>query len=378
MPQARQVVGITNESVSYLPLPPPIWARIPSDLPSPAITPFSTPPPIIPLDSVSASCSCRSGDDRERYNPFAATEQKACIIYDLNEAWESVIDLQRCTLCKVRFVGPDCRSVGLFNWNNRILLSHQLLDEYSSAFTTSETPFVAWVSVASRRYQTKRPNGLGFLSEKIFRAAWFSYTRLLQLNGDMLCPRCGPTPKAIIFDGVSLAFNRKNVLNSLCPPTKIHSESAIRENVVRSKRLQCIQDAALRKNIRKILNGPSLYKSDLCASQMGPVNNQHISDDEISHESGSSEEEEVRLRNDSRRKTATLLKQRALVERFKLIPDVVDQLKIINPDLAAVFNKYFGIDSIMERKEPPTVYIKLFIQVRNQYHFEYTIIIFIL
>jgi hypothetical protein len=39
---------------------------------------------------------------------------------------------------------------GVFNFNNRILFTHDLLDEYTSAYTSSETPFVGWVATVSR------------------------------------------------------------------------------------------------------------------------------------------------------------------------------------------------------------------------------------
>lgn len=102
--------------------------------------------------------------------------------------------------------------MGLFNWNNRLLFTHQLLDEYTIAFTSSETPFVAWVSVISQWYQSCNPTSTIFISKKIFHTAWFSYSSLLQLEGDMICPDCGPSPEAVIFDGVSLSFNRKHML----------------------------------------------------------------------------------------------------------------------------------------------------------------------
>ena len=305
-----------------------------------------------------------------KYNPFIPTERRPCIIYDLREAWKSTIDLQKCAICKVRYVGPDCRRIGLFNWNNRVLIAHHLLDEYTSAFTTSETPFAVWITVASRRYETKNPDGIAFLSEKMFRAAWFSYTRLLQLEGNMLCPKCGPTPKAVIFDGVSLAFNRKNVLESLRPPMTIHRDSAIRPNVIRAKRLQCIPDAELRKLIRRIITGPSLTKVDVALRDSGVEPSAgHASEDEISHESGSSEEEDVRLRNETWRKAAALQKNKILLERFKLIPQVVEKLKIINMDLGTLFDRHFGVDSVIQRRITPPVYSKLFIQVSsNSYH----------
>ena len=79
----------------------------------------------------------------------------SCTIYNIMESYEATIELQVCSKCppnRRRHVGPDCRTLGLFNYNNRILLTHDLLDDYTMAYTSSETPFVAWVGVVSRRY----------------------------------------------------------------------------------------------------------------------------------------------------------------------------------------------------------------------------------
>jgi len=174
-------------------------------------------------------------------------------------------------------------------------LTHHLLDDYTSAFTSSETPFSSWVSVLSQRYKAVSPGGIPFLSKNIFCSAWFSYTRLIQFGDDMKCLHCGPTPKAVIFDGVSLAFNQKNITSSLAPPTVIHPESSICDHTVRVKRLQIIPDAVTRKQIRKIVVGPPLNITNSTSSTTSSID----LNNDITEESGSSEEEDIRQCNNS-------------------------------------------------------------------------------
>lgn len=169
--------------MSYLPLPPPVWARIPSDPPPPTITPLSSAPECIPFTQDAATCFCQP--DRPKYNPFLELERRPCLVYGLTGVWQTTIEVQKCHACKYRYIGPDCRSLGLFNFNNRILVTHQLLEDYLATFTASETPIRAWVNVMTRRYETL--GSLPFLKHEMFGSVWFSYARLLALNDDMVC-----------------------------------------------------------------------------------------------------------------------------------------------------------------------------------------------
>jgi len=127
---------------------------------------------------------------------------------------------------------------------------HSVLEDYTSSYTTSETPFIAWVTVMARRYHPHK-----FISDKRFRSIWFAYAGLLQLNEDMVCPICGPTPKVTIWDGVTLAFGRRHVLPTLHPPTTIVKNAPQRSNTRYPIKPQHLQDKDLRKNLRFVLNG---------------------------------------------------------------------------------------------------------------------------
>ncbi|KDR65668.1 hypothetical protein GALMADRAFT_148490 [Galerina marginata CBS 339.88] len=256
-PPVRHATSRSNESVSYRTLPAPIWARIPSDPSPPPIIHLNGAPEFISIQGETATCCCKS--ERVQYSPFSETIRRPCIIYDIKTSWDSVIELQQCLACKKRCVGPDCREIGLFNWNNRILFTHQLLDDFIAAYTTSETPIRSWVSVMARRYESSnaaRP----FIGHQTFSTVWFSYVRLLQLDKNTVCSKCGPSPEALIFDGVSISFSRRNMLSSIQPPTIIHpTKSSVRECTIRVRNQQFIPDLTLRKQIRMVLSGPSLF-----------------------------------------------------------------------------------------------------------------------
>ncbi|KAJ7225309.1 hypothetical protein GGX14DRAFT_348979, partial [Mycena pura] len=152
-----------------------------------------------------------------------------CTVYGLYRAWATSIELQACpnSRCRHQLIGPDGREHGIFNYNNQKLFTHDLLDEYTAAYTSSETPFSAWVSVLSWRYEL-HSGAHSFVTAEVFRCVWFAYVKLQYLEGSMMCPRCGPSPENTIWDGVTLAFNRKHLLPTLEPPTTMQSESVKR------------------------------------------------------------------------------------------------------------------------------------------------------
>lgn len=261
-PQVREAVDDGKKpAVSHLPILPPLWARVPGDKEIyPRPKPLREVPQLLTLDGLS-SCPC--GETRSAYDPSEPTVETDCMIYTLLEALPCRIQLQRCKSCPMqrqRAIGPDPRNLGIFNYDNRILLTHDLLDDYTSNFTSSETPFVAWVGVIARRYEDQssvRP----FISHEQFRAAWFSYTAIQELKDDLECPRCGPYPEHVIFDGVTLAFNLRHLLPTLKPPTIPDENSPVRNSRYLGKQ-QAIQDGNLRKEVKSILQGKQLLSKD--------------------------------------------------------------------------------------------------------------------
>ncbi|KAJ3500055.1 hypothetical protein NMY22_g19388 [Coprinellus aureogranulatus] len=177
------------------------------------------------IGRLAADSTC-ADEHRTRYDPTQPTEIKFCKLYTLISVYNVQVEVQLCRHCpleKRRYVGPDLRAWGIFNYNNSILVSHELLDEYTSEFTSSETPFTAFVLRIARRYKR---GGVRFMGEDLLRSVWFAYVYLQRLTDDMTCKSCGPSPSTVIFDGVTLGSQ------------------------------QLLPDALLRRKVRAALEGP--------------------------------------------------------------------------------------------------------------------------
>jgi len=247
----------------------------------------------------------------------------------------------------------------IFNLNNRILLTHELLNDYTSAYTASETPFAAWVTVVTRRYESQKSQHK-FLSEQMFRAAWFAYVALQNLDGDMECPSCGPSPENTIWDGITLAFNQKHLLPSLEPPTTICHDSPIRERTRYVYKQQLLQDKNLRKLVRRIISGPppipmpadsgtSPVANDADRSR-GPGGSDDGDDDEITE-------------TDQAAKSADKSKNE-IFARIEGIPLAFEELTSVNAGLGGLFRDQFGLEALRGGRWGNPVYRRFFHQVR--------------
>ena len=212
------------------------------------------PPTLLKLDE-RATYACKEGL-RAKFNRGRPVTVQTCTVYTFLGAFQVEIEVQRCPRCPPqsrRDIGPETRDIGLFNYNNSVLFTHELFNEYISAFTSSETPFEAWVLQVSRRYLDTQSSP-AFVGGKLFRAAWFAYVRLMVLEGDKTCPSCKDYLENIIFDGVSLAFGRKHVDAGLEPPTTTTALSPVRNSSLCPKQ-QWVVDSAVRKQLRNWLQG---------------------------------------------------------------------------------------------------------------------------
>ena len=270
----------------------------------------------------------------------------------MQEAFNCEIERQICPSgCsggRYRFIGPDCSKNGLFNYNNRILFTHDLLNDYTLCYTTSETPFTAWVTVMQTRYGQFSP-GATFVSEEIFRTAWFSFASLQSFGEEMQCPVCGPEPSVVIFDGVTIAFGKKHLTGSLEPPTVPDGHSSVR--TCRSVQGQAaITDKGLRGRIRKVVSGRSLLVS---TQELGNGN------DEEDWTDSSSDVEDA----ESSAVSQKLLKE--VVERIDLIPAVSEGLSKIEKSLGGLFHRFCGIQRLAEGRHNPKPMAHLFGEVSN-------------
>ncbi|KDR65902.1 hypothetical protein GALMADRAFT_131208, partial [Galerina marginata CBS 339.88] len=308
-----------SESISWQSIPPAVWARLPSDADSPVRQFLEKPPDLIPLNATS-SCCCKPTGSRSFFNPTESTKVIDCAVYGISKMWRMSIEIQKCPACKHRYIGPDCREIGIFNWNNRCLFMHDLLEDYTCSYTTSETPIHSWVLTVSRRYQS---HGAEFVGEKRFSAVWFAYARILELANDMKCLKCGPEPRVTIWDGVTLAFTRKNILPSLRPPTHIHNNAPRRSTTRYPLNPQCIPDKEVRKSIQFILEGPSLDRT----MHLLPEN---------TAEGLAAPSDSTASRQNS---------EQAMRARLDAIPSATRKLGAVNPSLGRLFDRSFGVES---------------------------------
>lgn len=310
--------SISNIAISYRPILPPVWAALPTD---PHLYDRPVASPSVPdriLLGLGGRCICGALG-----KPEGATLFLPCKVYALTRVHACEIELQACNACPRayrRYVGPDGREDGIFNLNNKLLFTHDLLDDYTASFTSSETPFAAWVNVAQRRYE-RHASPESFVRDAVFLAAWFAYSNVQAMDGDMSCPVCGPTPENVIWDGVSLAFHRKHILPSLRPPIVVNENSLEQQSKHVSQSL--IKSAEVRRNMRKVIE-----------ANWAPT--------------------------DSENATPSF---EQLTERFGLIQITVGALREIKQELGDYFNNHYGIEMLASEKKPSAEITQLFRQV---------------
>lgn len=356
VPRVRSAAAHHNRAISHLPVLPPLWAALPSD---PKLytwpAPIEAPPELLMLDE-SSLCICAAPGSQ--YNPFLPTERVPCIIYTTNRAYKSEVQLQRCPICAPRLrhcIGPEPRHIGLFNYNNSVIFAHDLLDDYTSTFTSSETPFAAWVLTVSRRYQVY-DSVAPFVSEKLFRSVWFAYTHRQLLDTDSHCPECGSDPQETIWDGITLAFSQKYRLPSLCPPTTLNEKSLRRVKVRQLPGGQLIPKTDLRKAVRFVVQGHPL--ADILEGDRLGDDNEGTP---VNSHSTRSRPHQEKLKQSTRPEQEKI--KQSMMSRVEAIPDVCTKLKAVDKALATLFSTYYNLTKLAAGVGPPDVYRRLFSQV---------------
>jgi len=203
-------------AVSHFQIPPPQWCRLPQEkhLPTVAFQGGRKLPALFNLDS-NSQCSC--GEIPQFREDVTVSN---FFIYTSFMVITAEIETCYCPSCQNTRgrVGPDLREHGIFNWNNRFAFSHELMNSYTSHFTTSETPFYAFYQTIVNAYLCEN-SVISFCSERIFLCAWFAFVRLQTISSDMQCSQCGPNPAVVIADGISVSFPKQHRLAALQPPT---------------------------------------------------------------------------------------------------------------------------------------------------------------
>ncbi|KAJ7580453.1 hypothetical protein C8J56DRAFT_1058091 [Mycena floridula] len=239
-----------RSTASYLPIRPPEWAGLPDDS---FLYPYPVPvrgsPGVLRLDKT-AACPCHQ--NRVLFKEEMAIFQQPCVVYTLVGAFDAILEVAECPECtgkRRRNIGPDLRELGLFNFNNHSIFSHELLEDFVNAFTTSETPIFS--------------PGAPFIGYKTFVAAWFGHAELLAFEGDMTCSACGLHPDSLVCDSVMSAFPEKHRLKTLAPPTVIRPGCEVRKLVKVQPKVQFFLDRVFRSTMRGVIDGAKENAGDL-------------------------------------------------------------------------------------------------------------------
>ncbi|KAL7279771.1 hypothetical protein ACG7TL_006178 [Trametes sanguinea] len=152
--------------------------------------------------------------------------------------------------------GPDLGPTGVFNWNNRFLFTHELLNAYTNTFTASETPFSAFCLTMRRQYEDKDAK-MKFCSDETFVRAWFAFVQLQDLGNSMTCPTCGPSPSIVIADGVTLATHASKLTAGVRPPTLTDATSEVVDSIssYKARGLAAITQKDVRALVIKFVEG---------------------------------------------------------------------------------------------------------------------------
>ncbi|KAE8185006.1 hypothetical protein CF336_g7582 [Tilletia laevis] len=209
-------------SCSHLPVPPPPFCRLPSDIAPRTPTPATSLPSLLPLGA-HARCDCGAWS-----RPEERTRLRDCAIYFSTGCVARQIETQTCTCRKSRdkrSIGPDLSEYGFFNWNNAVIVSHELLNAFSSQMFASPTPFTAFCSTTQHAYEQHAPGTRQkFLARSTFVKLYFAYIQLQSLDVAFSCGKCGPSPSIIIADGVVLAYSSNLTHTRLRPPTTVGTD----------------------------------------------------------------------------------------------------------------------------------------------------------
>ena len=244
-------VPFVKSPISHLQIPPPRWCRLSTDTTNyPSLPSPSLPPSLLPLDPQSRCC-CGSMKP-EGTN----TTTQSFIVFGVRTATSCEIEVANCTVChhRLRKYGPDCGLAGIFNWNNHYGFTHELLNEYTSLFTSTIVPFSAFVTSRNRAY-TDSLSPLPFCSTETFTRVWFAFTELQALDSGMECISCGKHPEIVIADGVSIAYSSSKFVQGLLPPSATSATSPINHTVTPGSNdsRKAISDRKLRKEVQALV-----------------------------------------------------------------------------------------------------------------------------
>ena len=352
----RSLIDIANErSVSYKPVPPPTFCRIGDE--ARFFTRPTWPPPAVL--SLSNDARCRCGAPAIIDSPIILMD---CYVYGSMQAFLVKIEVKPCSGCDSRlrqYAGPDLSDLGMFNYTNQSIFTHEILDLYTSHYTSHPSAFHAFCETIDNHYKLWGSE-VPFVSNSVFRNIWFSWRAKQGSASNMLsstrCPKCGPEPDIIILDAKTVGFKTGHVLDSLTPPTEVMPSAPRRGKVTPPPNPTCCIHGRTRQQAQALCrwraglqNGESSVRG--IATMDNDVDN--AADVDV-------DEQGAATQLDAR----TARRNQLDLENLNSMSTIVRDLKRQSPAVAALFNKY--VNTKWEKREEAhrKPYFELLTQVR--------------
>lgn len=316
-----------KRSVSYKPVGPPKWARLPSDT-TPAVYTVSPLPGHFPLGD---DPLCRCGAPPVDNLPIRSI---LCTLYTSVGPHKATIEVLPCSQCPRNthmFAGPDLGHWGIFNMNNVTLYSHELLNEYSNRYTSGETTFDGFCLTLRRSYM-ERGTSLTFVSKGVLEKTWFALSNVQKLVVSFSCPECGSHPDTVVCDGLTAGYCAKYLTSTLQPPTMPTKDSITRYSV-RPLKCAALVPTKIRKEALSILRFYRALRSGkqtLCTPR-----------DQASDALDADIEPE---RVEKRKRREASKKKKAEAARLMTCADIVGNVAEVNIALAAMLGMYLNGD----------------------------------
>jgi hypothetical protein len=143
--------------------------------------------------------------------------QTSYIYYTSKQAVNVLLFSKICQTCN-RTYNYDGVDDHIFNYSNRKLFSHELLDSYTAQYSLSETPIHAFIKSIKRRY-IFNGSRIDFIGQELFTSVYISFIDLQKWEFKYCCPWCGPHPMDLICDGTRVTFPKRFLgkINNIYP-----------------------------------------------------------------------------------------------------------------------------------------------------------------
>ena len=162
---------------------------------------------------------------------FKKSKRKAwkySYLYTTNRRFKVKVGIFHCPYCHKQ-VGADCSGSYVFNYTNRTLFSHELLNRYMHEFNYGMS-ISSFVEIQNGIYSDNRL-GYTFVDKTTFCKAFYAYASLIEFDYKFSCGLgCGDEPDAIVYDGVDIGLAKSRANSILPPPLTYLAQKWIKRN----------------------------------------------------------------------------------------------------------------------------------------------------